>query len=146
MISDGGLEIPVNWLLVIRLCAPLQPHGCVWCCWCLLCGHAFDFYDYYPESLSFAGFKDMATRRCFLIYDAFLMADFILLWNPSHLYYLHWTNWTRKSRCRLLPRCGELLVLGLFYVDGWFIYQIADLCLFRINLWRLDHMCGLKCL
>jgi len=80
------------------------------------------------------------------IFVAVLVANFILLWNPSHLYDWHWTNWTRKSRCCLLSRCKVLLVFRLCCVDGWFIHQIAYLCLIRINLWRLDFMCGLKCL
>ncbi|RHN55328.1 hypothetical protein MtrunA17_Chr5g0416591 [Medicago truncatula] len=48
--------------------------------------------------------------------------------------------------CCLAAACRELLVLGLLCADGWFIHQIADLGLIRIHHWRLDHMCGLKCL
>lgn len=79
------------------------------------------------------------------IFVAVIVVDFRLLWNPRHSYDWHWTNWTRKSPCCLLRRCRELLVLGLCCADGWFIHQIYDLCLIRINHWS-HFMCGLNCL
>ena len=116
-----------------------------WLLWCRTCGLVFDFTDYDIELLSSACFKDMVTVDVVSIFVAVVVVDFKLLWNPSHSYDWHWTNWTRKSRYCLLPRCKELLVLGLCCVDGWFIHQIADLCLIRINH-RRYHMWGFKCL